>query len=123
MGRYYNGTIEGKFWFAVQPSNCADRFGSIGVIDEEFQYMINYEFEEEHLESVEEEILNIKSYLNDKYDILNKFFDEHHSYTDEELEQIGISKFDLKEYADLLMGMQIKDCIIENGYCHFSGEL
>ena len=30
MGRYYNGDIEGKFWFAVQSSDCADRFGSIG---------------------------------------------------------------------------------------------
>ena len=27
MGRYYNGDINGKFWFAVQNSNCADRFG------------------------------------------------------------------------------------------------
>lgn len=24
MGRYYNGDIEGKFWFGVQSSNDAD---------------------------------------------------------------------------------------------------
>ena len=29
MGRYYSGDIEGKFWFAVQSSNAADRFGGI----------------------------------------------------------------------------------------------
>jgi len=27
MGRYYNGDIEGKFWFAVQSSDDADFFG------------------------------------------------------------------------------------------------
>lgn len=123
MGRYYQGSIEGKFWFAVQPSDCANRFGVYGVVDEHIDYLINYEFEEEDLESVEEEILNIQLYLGDKYDKLNKFFDEHSSYNDLELEEIGISKFDLREFADLLMGIEIRDCIIENGYCHFQGEL
>jgi hypothetical protein len=26
MGRYYSGDIDGKFWFALQSSDCADRF-------------------------------------------------------------------------------------------------
>ena len=30
MGRYYEGDIEGKFWFAVQESNDADFFGVTG---------------------------------------------------------------------------------------------
>ena len=30
MGRYYNGDIEGKFWFAVQSSDDADFFGQQG---------------------------------------------------------------------------------------------
>ena len=33
MGRYYNGDIEGKFWFGVQASNDADFFGSEGHCD------------------------------------------------------------------------------------------
>lgn len=122
MGRYYQGDIEGKFWFAVQPSDCANRFGVEGFDDEHIEYLIHYQFEEDHLESVEEEIANIKLYLGDKYDTLNKFFDEHSSYNDLELEEIGISKYDLREYADLLMGIDIRDCIIENGYCYFEGE-
>ena len=32
MGRYYTGDIEGKFWFGIQSSNSADRFGVIGLI-------------------------------------------------------------------------------------------
>ncbi len=31
MGRYYSGDIEGKFWFAVQSSYAADRFGVIMI--------------------------------------------------------------------------------------------
>ena len=27
MGRYTSGDLEFKFWFAVQPSDAADRFG------------------------------------------------------------------------------------------------
>ena len=30
MGRYYNGDIEGKFWFGVQSSDDADFFGKEG---------------------------------------------------------------------------------------------
>ena len=48
MGRYYHGDIEGKFWFAIQDSNAADRFGSTGY---EPQY-IHYYFDEEHLDDV-----------------------------------------------------------------------
>ena len=29
MGRYYTGDIEGKFWFALQSSNAASRFGGV----------------------------------------------------------------------------------------------
>ena len=30
MGRYYSGDIDGKFWFAVQPSDDANYFGVEG---------------------------------------------------------------------------------------------
>lgn len=38
MGRYYSGDIEGKFWFAVQSSNAADRFGVSGNEPNFIQY-------------------------------------------------------------------------------------
>ena len=45
MGRYYDGDIEGKFWFAVQSSNAPERFGA-----QEFEPShINYYFDEEQL--------------------------------------------------------------------------
>ena len=30
MGRWYSGDVEGKFWFGIQDSNAADRFGVTG---------------------------------------------------------------------------------------------
>jgi hypothetical protein len=27
MGRFYSGSIEGKFWFGLQSSDAASRFG------------------------------------------------------------------------------------------------
>ena len=38
MGRYYNGDIEGKFWFAVQSSDDADYFGVEGQRPEMLEY-------------------------------------------------------------------------------------
>ena len=45
MGRYYSGDIEGKFWFAVQSSNAADRFGSTRYVRD----YINYSFDTSHI--------------------------------------------------------------------------
>jgi hypothetical protein len=119
MGRYYSGDIEGKFWFAVQSSNCADRFGSIG---NEPSY-IEYYFDTDHLSGVKEEIQNIEENLGDKKELLDKFFEENNGYNDSMLSKIGITKHELSEYADLLMGYEIRDCIEDTGACGFNAEL
>jgi len=56
MGRYYDGDISGKFWFGVQSSDAADRFGVKGQIDKELAEDFGeecaplcYYFKEEHL--------------------------------------------------------------------------
>ena len=119
MGRYYSGDIEGKFWFAVQSSDAADRFGVIGVQPAELQYY----FSEENLVEVEEEILNIEHSLGDKKKIITKFFEENNGYNDKMLEEAGISKEELSEYADLQLGIKIRNCIIKSGECSFDAEL
>jgi hypothetical protein len=118
MGRYYSGDIEGKFWFAVQSSNSADRFGVEGYQPE----TLNYNFQEEDLEAVEEEIKNIEESLGDKLQVIEKFFEEVNGYNDKMLEEASISKEELSEYADLGLGRQIRDCIKENGGCSFEAE-
>ena len=118
MGRYFTGDIDGKFWFAVQSSNCADRFGVQGYQPE----VLNYFFDESNLEDVEQEITNIETKLGDKLKVIDDFFESKNGYDDEMLLEIGISKQDLSEYADLGMGKKIRDCIIENGQCEFEAE-
>lgn len=119
MGRYYSGDIEGKFWFAVQSSIAADRFG---VSHNEPNY-VEYYFEEEDLEGVETEIANIEEKLGDKLQVIEDFFASRESYNDKMLEEAGITKEELSEYADLRLGRKIRDCIKENGSCTFDAEL
>lgn len=119
MGRYYSGDIEGKFWFGVQSSCAADRFGQRGY---EPNY-IEYYYCEEHLDDVEAEIKRIEDELGDKLETLDKFFSERYGYSDKELEAIGIDGHDISEYADLGLGRKIRDCIKERGECAFTAEL
>jgi hypothetical protein len=118
MGRYYSGDIEGKFWFALQSSDCADRFGVVGTQPE----VLNYYFDESDLEAVEEEIANIEATLGDKIKVIDEFFKNHNGYNDKMLAEAGITTEELREYADLGLGKEIRDCIKENGSCSFEAE-
>ena len=123
MGRYYSGDIEGKFWFGVQASNAADRFGSVGSAN-----YIEYYFSDDNLHEVDAEIKRIEDTLGDKVSIIDNFFisireSGRFGYSDHELKDLGINDDDLSEYADLRLGKQIRDCIKEQGYCSFTAEL
>ena len=119
MGRYYSGDIEGKFWFGLQPSDAAKRFGG-----QEFEpQYIEYYFDEEHLEEVNEEIDRIITILGDKKKIIEDFFESVASYSDKDLTDLGITEDILREYADLKLGIKIRDCIVESGQCSFQAEL
>lgn len=119
MGRYYSGDIEGKFWFALQSSDAASRFNGLQF---EPAY-IEYYFDESHLEAVEAEIKVIENALGEKKQILNDFFAKKTGYTDKDIADLGVSKDELKEYADLELGIKIRDCINAKGTCSFEAEL
>jgi hypothetical protein len=121
MGRYYSGDIDGKFWFGVQSSDAADRFGKTGHAP----CYLEYYFETEDLPIVKEEIASIEAKLGDKKAKLDVFFQQEGkiSYNDKELKEIDISDADLSEYADLLMGYKIAKALEENGTCQFTAEL
>ena len=119
MGRYYNGDIEGKFWFAVQPSDAPSRFGAEA---EEPSYVEYSFFEDEHLESVQKELEKIESEID--LAKLKKFFDTDRGwYSSKELQEAGITKEDLRNYADYQLGKQIEECLQENGECCFEAEI
>ena len=128
MGRYYSGDIDGKFWFAVQGSDASERFGGNGSQPEYTEYY----FGENDLEDVELEIKAIEEDLGDVKQIFDDFFEKNDSYNDEMLQnyfqEMGkmvtlpeISSH-LSEYADLGLGIKIRDCIKEQGGCSFQAE-
>jgi hypothetical protein len=119
MGRYYTGDIEGKFWFAVQSSNAADRFGVTGSDPNYLEYW----FGEDDLKGVEEEIKSIEESLGDKFKIIEDFFEKNNGYTDVMLNQVKITREELSEYADLKLGIKIRDHIKDFGQCSFQAEL
>tara|TARA_Y100000310_G_scaffold337548_1_gene424872 strand:- start:1162 stop:1542 length:381 start_codon:yes stop_codon:yes gene_type:complete len=126
MGRYYNGDIEGKFWFAVQSSDAASRFGG-----RSYESYINYEFEKEHLKEIRLEIQKIKNILGEYKKGFDDFFKNNNLFNDEKLEnffkkkKLDPSKINkmLEEYADLELGCKIEKCVKEQGSCHFEAEL
>jgi hypothetical protein len=124
MGRYYSGDIEGKFWFGVQSSDAADRFGVEGVPPET---ELVYSYDEDDLPSVEEEIASIISTIGeDNISKLDAFFDVVNGYNDAILKEHGISDIfekHISDYADLCLGIKIRDCIKEQGDCSFNAEL
>ena len=117
MGRYYNGDIEGKFWFGLQSSDSADRFGAEGTTS-----YLEYHYDEEELPAVEAEIKSIEDAIDEKK-IESYLYGDKGRYTTETLETNGITETQLSEYADLLIGRKIRDCIKETGECNFDAEL
>ena len=120
MGRYYDGDIQGKFWFGIQESNAADRFGVKGT---EPNY-IEYYFDEKNLDDIKKGIAQIKNNLRGYRKKIDKFW----TLTHEQLaEKLGVDlekgRYLLGEYADLILGQKILKCVEKNGYCEFRAEL
>lgn len=116
MGRYYNGDINGKFWFGLQSSDAADRFGVIGEASSELVYC----FDQDNLEDVEQEIKNIENNLGNNLQKIENFINTNSGYNDKILEENEITEKELSECVDLLLGRQIRDCIKENQSCYFT---
>ena len=123
MGRYYQGDIEGKFWFTVQSSDDADHFGVEGQASE-----LNYYFDTDNLKDIKKGIKECLKGLGDWKDKLDTFFKNNEGYNDEMLwDQIKLNKVNarkmLKYYARLRLGNEIKECVEKKGECSFSAEL
>lgn len=122
MGRNYYGDIKGKFWFGVQKSNCAERFGG--------ELRLSFEFDSESgdLENVNMELERIKENLGVYLSKIDKFFKlNKDGYTNEKLSEfLGVNenrlRFLLSDYADYKLGLKIKQCLIKKGRCQFECE-
>lgn len=132
MGRYYQGDIEGKFWFGVQSSDDANNFGGseIELQDEDTEdiYELEYFFAKEDLGSINEGIQTCITDLGVYKSKLDEFFSASNSYNPDQLaNQLGVGQAkyrDLMEsYARLHLGEKIKKCVEEKGECRFTAEL
>ena len=124
MGRWCSGDIDHKFWFAIQSSDAADRFGVTGYQPEE----LYYHFDEDSLPGIKQELKSIEEFLGDNLVKMRKFFEENDSYTDEKLSKyLNVDLDDterlLKEYADYKLGLKIEESVRTTGQCEFTAEL
>ena len=124
MGRWYSGDVEGKFWFGIQDSDAADRFGVIGHQPEELYYC----FDIDSLPEIYQELSNIATSLGNNLILLHKFFNDNTGYTDEKVAEylkveLDVAKNLLKDYADFELGLKIAEAVRTTGQCEFTAEL
>jgi hypothetical protein len=119
MGRYYNGDIEGKFWFGVQPSNDADFFGVEGT---EPNYL-EYYYTSDDIEGIEKGIATCLKTLGDNKEKFDEFFEKNNGYNDQMLDEAGLNKDLLEWYARLDLGEKIYNKVKETGECVFQAEI
>ena len=124
IGRYINGDINRKLWFAVQDSDAADRFGVIGHQPEE----LYYHFDIDSLPGIYQELSNIATSLGNNLILLRKFFEENDSYSDKKVAEylkveVDVVQKLLKDYADFELGLEIANAVQTTGQCEFTAEL
>ena len=119
MGRYFQGDIEGKFWFGVQDSDDANFFGVEGQF-----HNLSYYFDTDNLYDIKEGIKTCKTTLGDWKEKLDDFFEKNDSYNEDMLEkQINLTDQSMLEwYARLELGEKILKCVEENDECNFEAE-
>jgi len=131
MGRYYQGDIEGKFWFGVQSSDDANNFGGseIELQDDDGEiYELEYFFNKEDLESINEGIQICITDLGEFKSKLDEVFSSSNGYNPNVLaKQLGVAEAKystiMDSYARLHLGNKIKKCVEDNGECRFTAEL
>lgn len=132
MGRYYQGDINGKFWFGVQDSTDANHFGGseIELLDEETDDLmeLEYFFDKEDLETINEGIQTCIKDLGEYKQKLDEYFGKINSYNPDELaKHLGIDtkkyKTIMESYARLHLGERIKKCVEDQDECRFTAEL
>jgi len=127
MGRYYQGDIEGKFWFGVQSSDAADRFNPTNNEYAAEDGEICYEFSRENdLADIIEELTNIEETIGGvAMKKLDDFFDETNGYNDTIMKKHGVLDMwneHKTNYADYYLGIKIRDYLKEHSYCAFTAE-
>ena len=109
MGRYYDGDIEGKFWFGLQGSDAPERFGAQEQEPNTTEYYVDRDDlplvikEIEKIENDPEVKKIINLFKEAKEEDSKSFF----SFSKENIEKHALTRKAMEDYADLLLGKQI----------------
>lgn len=111
MGRYYDGDIEGKFWFGLQSSTAPERFCATEVAEQVIEYYID----RDNLPEIKKEIENIENdpevqkIINLFKEVKEEDSKSFFSFSKENIEKHALTRKAMEDYADLLLGRQIRD--------------
>ena len=132
MGRYYQGDIEGKFWFGVQDSSDAEFFGAAEAEPNYIEYHIPSDCKDE---DVKEGIKECLKELGNWKERLDQFFEQTRGYNDDMIIKYWKEKHDevinadairrqLEWYARLSLGRKIQKFFEDNpeSDCNFTAE-
>ncbi len=128
MGRYYWGDIEGKFMFAVQPSDAGERFGA-EMVEERMltddDHCIDYVVKRDKYDFISKELEDIEN--TGLVDRVNNMFEKYnYLYDEQRLEEFKITDQDMRNYADHRLGKKIIeyfDNFPKESACYFEAEL
>jgi hypothetical protein len=96
-----------------------DRFG---VTYSESNY-INYWYMEEDLPELEAELKVIEDSMGDQMELYEAFFSKGRGYNNQTMEEAGLDKKHLSDYADYKFAERVRDYVKEHGQCSFEVEL
>jgi len=130
MGRFYNGDISGKWWFAVQSSDTPKRFGGE---ETSIEYVICND------EEFQEKMKKLETTLGESLQIFDEFFAKKSSYNIKQLDEFfqekgtdytdNISIVDIEylfsDYADYKFGLEVAKYFedTQEESCYISSEL
>ena len=130
MGRYFSGDIEGKFWFAVQPSDIHEQFGAEKQNPSFIDYII------ENGPQVLKGLEALESRLGQYLEVAHQFFEHNIIYMEEDFMEFAqacgmnckdteVAKRVIRDYADWISGMQILEYFNKTkaDTCYISAEL
>lgn len=122
MGRYYDGSISGRWAFGLQCSTTPEKFGA----EEIEPYTIEYVIYRNNLKAVTDKISELEEQMGDQKNKIYQFFLVNSGYNDEMLEKAGIDPIYLEAYWDWRFGNKVVKFFENNpdeDECEISSEI
>ena len=120
MGRYTSGDIDHKFWFGIQSSDAASKFG--GEMSQSYIQYAYGDMEDFNIETLDALIKTFNTDFDEKVDkTINP--DWFYEWYNNKIKEQVVSDSAAELIADVQLGITIYQCILEEGYCCFEAEL